>query len=135
MFHLQDFARAPLDGVSDRVPVGSPEQQCLQDEHIEGTLQHVSLGSGAFGHDFVHSTPYDALVELSIRSCRACKTRLYQLRWFAWKQKQKPAAGFFCKREEPEPPPYWVDRHGRQPRLIPIIRKLTRVSASSRLST
>src|SRR5580700_4863480 len=51
MFHLQDFARTPLNGVSDRMPVGRPEQKCLDDQHIEGTLQHVSLGLWGSWHD------------------------------------------------------------------------------------
>src|SRR5712671_5561699 len=46
--------------------VGRTQQQGLQDQHIEGTLQHVSFGSRCFRHDLIHLTLYDALVELWI---------------------------------------------------------------------
>lgn len=46
----EDAIRAVLDGVRDSVAVRRPQHERLQDQHVEGALQHVALpGLGASG--------------------------------------------------------------------------------------
>ena len=51
MLDLQDVIGAPLDGMSDRMPMGRSENKGLKDQHIECPLQHVSVGLRRFWHE------------------------------------------------------------------------------------
>jgi hypothetical protein len=52
MLHLEDFTGVALDVVCDRVTVGGPEDQALEDEHGQGALEEIALKgrSAGLGH-------------------------------------------------------------------------------------
>ncbi len=63
MFNLQNFFGAALNGMRDGVTVRRAENERLQDQHIESSLQHLAAQGGfTFGHAF-QSTPLDGLPE------------------------------------------------------------------------
>jgi len=46
VFDLQDFFRRTFDHVGDRVPVGGRHNERLENQHVQGALQHVAPGVG-----------------------------------------------------------------------------------------
>src|SRR6266849_2822749 len=70
MFHLEDVAGGPLDAVSDGVRVSGSEHQCLENQHVERALQHVTLRLGVLSHGSTHFTSYGCLVEGAVPDSR-----------------------------------------------------------------
>jgi hypothetical protein len=52
MFHLKNFFRAMLNGVSDGVAVSGAQDQGLQNQQVERTLEHLACERifGSVGH-------------------------------------------------------------------------------------
>lgn len=63
VLNLKDFFRSMLDRVGDGVPMGGSQDQRLQHQHIESSLEHLGLKRRlTSGHVFQY-TPLDDLLE------------------------------------------------------------------------
>ena len=61
MFNLEDLLRTMLNGVRDGVTVGRAKNQRLKDQHIESSLEHLSLHGGSAPWHVFQYTPLDYL--------------------------------------------------------------------------
>ena len=43
MFDLKHVLRTPFDGVGDCLAMGGTKDQCLEDQHVQGSLDHLGL--------------------------------------------------------------------------------------------
>jgi hypothetical protein len=44
MFNLKHLVRAPLNSVGDCLAMGCAKDERLEDQHVQGSLDHVGLG-------------------------------------------------------------------------------------------
>jgi hypothetical protein len=43
---LKDLIRAPLNGVGDGLSMSGAQHKCLEDQHVQSTLNHLGLERG-----------------------------------------------------------------------------------------
>ncbi|SPE42938.1 hypothetical protein SBA3_730007 [Candidatus Sulfopaludibacter sp. SbA3] len=43
VFDLKHVLRTPLDSVGDCLAMGGTQDQCLEDQHVQGSLNHLGL--------------------------------------------------------------------------------------------
>lgn len=55
VFHLKHLVRAPFYGVCDCLAMGGAKHECLEDQHVQGSLNHLRLERGLASRHIVLS--------------------------------------------------------------------------------
>ena len=46
MLDLKDLIRTPLDGMGDGLSMSGAQHKCLEDQHVQSSLNHLGLERG-----------------------------------------------------------------------------------------